>query len=634
MAFLCLILCNAYAQTQKSDDIEKQTRPFTAAKFTIEANSSFQNLSNITITDTLWIYGTLINDGNISAKTCIVENGTILSNEFNELNVEQNLIFKNALTKSSDTVHIITFSADSIFINDYTTMESAYLTAKNLIVNDTLEFTGKLGVKTIYSNLIINGTLLNSDNENIQLYGNAINSSSATCKKMNIKLYGENNYIQGNFSCYRFDLETSETIYTNYDSLTVTDFFSGKGTLIQGVNAYLSVNSQTTPYINALALGNTIEYTRGGKQTLNTNECFNLIVSKKGGATLHLTQNLKINNSLILNKKAFVNCETHKLQFPDITEYTLPQSNYSEEKGIFLNNGEIILNNFDKNETVWLPLFTNDTCFAGFSIKNLDDSNNSLSIDSLFNIITETGKSNSDSIIYDFVSTTWHISSQIKAYISFDWSIKKEQEYFDRDYCTVYRSTGNSWKDVGLKMESSTFSNETQTNADGYFTIGNNPVLLPINLEYFKITQTSNFITILWKTQPCNKRLFIEKSFDGIHFYTIAEIPNGENCYKDKKNESGEIIYYRLKQEDNNGTCEYSEIKSIYISQKVDFSIEDKKITTSTDSKNTHLQLFTIYGKLVNSSKTNIISIENIPCGIYILKIKTESSESVHKISI
>ena len=210
------------------------------------------NKSHISINGTLYINGKLTNDGTITATNCVINNGEIFSTEYNKLLVNEQLHFSNARTASNDTTHIVTFEASETYIDDYTTMESAELTTGNLILNDTLEYTGKLGVKSVLHDFIINGKgfLLNTDNENIRLYGDAYNFSDIPCRKANFELFGLDNKIYGDFSCYRFDL-SPEATYTNHGNLTVTETFPTSGKLIQAENATLTINTTTSPEIIA-----------------------------------------------------------------------------------------------------------------------------------------------------------------------------------------------------------------------------------------------------------------------------------------------------------------------------------------------------------------------------------------------
>ncbi|MBR4114409.1 MAG: hypothetical protein IKK40_00140, partial [Bacteroidales bacterium] len=159
-----------------------QTEPFrTVENVTLDENLSEQNLIirnarvskkiSISVSDTLKISDSELSDGIITAKVCILENCTISCTKKDSLAISEKLILKNCSFPKTDSLHIPFVSAPTIYINDYSTIESAYLECNNLIINDTLELTGKLGVKEIHNDCIINGTIINTDNENIKLHG-------------------------------------------------------------------------------------------------------------------------------------------------------------------------------------------------------------------------------------------------------------------------------------------------------------------------------------------------------------------------------------------------------------------------------------------------------------------------------
>lgn len=629
---LGLLYGNCYCQNSDDTTILENKNALQVDKLVVAKNTTFHNTSTITIADSLLVFGTLINDGTITAKNCIVTNGTLKANAYNSLIVDENLTFINATTTSNDTTHIVTFSAKNIIIDGYTKMESAYLTTQNLIINDTLEFTGKLGVKKITSDFILNGIFLNTDNENIQLYGNLINNNKQTCTKANFELLGENKAIHGNFSCYRLDLENQNTIYTNYDSLTVTDGFAGKGTLIQNENAFLSVKTTTTPQIIASANGNTVEYATKGKQYLNTTECYNLSLQKSGGASLFLTKDCKVSNKLIINKKSFLDCGNHKLS---VNQIDTVNETFNKDRGIFLRKGKISIETLQNNESISIPLFTTDTSFAEITITNLDESEKSITIDSLFNFVTETGISNAPKIQQEFINTCWHLTSDLrKAQIRLEWDSKAEQDLFDSENSAIYQSFGTSWKNISKQDTKSTI-HKGKTEANGYFTIGNAGVLLAIDLEHFTINSHNNENTISWKSSSIKTPFVLEKSFDGINFHTTKSFEistNGEYHYTDFSQTKN--VYYRLRQENPDGTFDYSDIKFIGDKNSDTIKISEDEIQYIGNEHITILELYNLRGEKVCVSNKKTMSTNGFSKGVYLLKIQKEHSTSVQKINL
>ena len=395
-----------------------------------------QNEATITVSDTLFVFGKLVNDGKIQARCCLVADGEIVSVKSNLLEIAEELHFQNAKTSSQDTVYPVKITATDIFIDDYTTMESGEITTNNLTILDTLEFTGKLGVKTVQNNFSIseNACFLNTDNENIRLYGNAFNNSSKQCKNANFSLFGENHF-HGDFSCYRIDIDEFARCI-NHEKITVKETFSGKGIFVQTENAYLCVNTPTSPKIDASATGNTLEYTRGGIQELGTDECYNLVLSKNGENELLLTCDTKV-NQLTIKKKSFLNCNGNTLELTHTQPIVVDDT--KSDKGILLQNGTLKITNLLQNKPLQIPLFTNEKHIAALTITNVSDSQATITIDSIFNYVTNKAISNGRKKEYEFVNLTWHITStNTETELTLFWDSADELPYFVPFDCTIY----------------------------------------------------------------------------------------------------------------------------------------------------------------------------------------------------
>lgn len=593
------------------------------------------NKSHISINGTLYINGKLTNDGTITATNCVINNGEIFSTEYNKLLVNEQLHFSNARTASNDTTHIVTFEASETYIDDYTTMESAELTTGNLILNDTLEYTGKLGVKSVLHDFIINGKgfLLNTDNENIRLYGDAYNFSDIPCRKANFELFGLDNKIYGDFSCYRFDL-SPEATYTNHGNLTVTETFPTSGKLIQAENATLTINTTTSPEIIANATGNTITFTRGGLQYLNVEECYNLTISKNGGNNLQLTRNTKITNSLTLNKKSFVDCDKFNLIFPNADESSIISSN---SNGIILNNGTITFNNLADSKTIDIPIYSNDAKFCGVEITNLSQSPTNITIDSLFQFVTHQGHSRGTPYDFEFVNTTWHISSDCQAAeITFSWDDENELPFFDENNSNVYHFEQGKW----INTEATTSGNTATAffSADGYFSIGNDVIILPIHISNFSCTSYENYNKIYWTRESgFDKELELEKSIDGLHFFSLKNYKNSKEQlyeYEDFDVQTAKTIYYRLCETDKNGIQEYSSIICATSQNSDNIVISGNTLRYNSFDEPRSIKMYDLSGKLLCETRNNPLNINQIKQGIYILHIETENIEKIFKVTI
>jgi len=598
----------------------------TIEKLIVEENTTIINTAQITINDSLIVYGTLVNNGIIRTKNALVAGGTVCSQKKDSILIEQDLILANSFITSTDSINSVNITASNIYINGYTIVESAYLTTQFLIVNDTLEFTGKIGVKTVLEDFIINGYFKNTDNENIVLYGNAINNSTSLCKNANFELHGIDKHFYGDFSCYRIDLEKTTSTYTNHGNLTVTNSFSGKGTLTQGENSFLDIKTTTSPLIIANAIGNTVSYTRGGNQTIHCDEFYNLIVSKDRFASIILSKNTQILNNLQIEKKAFVDCNGFELII--LNPYDIADSEVipTENNGIFLNNGKVIVD-ISPNQTSLIPLLTNDTAIATLTIQNIETEKQTFTIDSLFAFTTNNGHSNDDFIEQEFIQTTWHIQSNAdKAKIRCYWSTKSELPFFNSDSSTIFKSTGNGWKRLSTSAKEQT----TIHNPNGYYTIGNNLSFLGISMYDLYFQKQENLIKIQWKSTE-NKTILIEKSYDGKHFFSIGEFSEKSNECIDTYSQQN-IVYYRFAEKDNTGAIEYSQIYTIAHNKSPNIHIDRNNQTISYNSTtNYKLTLYDSKGFIRKQNSNTIISLSDIPSGIYFITIETPTHKFTQK---
>ncbi len=148
----------------------------------------------------------------------------------------------------------------------------------------------------------------------------------------------------------------------------------------------------------------------------------------------------------------------------------------------------------------------------------------------------------------------------------------------------VARWNGSMWTDRGnVATTGNTTAGTVRSDTIGSFspfTLGsatsNNP--LPIRLESFDAVfmSTSHNVELRWKTQTetNNKQFVVERSTDLVHYEEIMEVPTqarfGSSKHPlayievDKRPRFG-WNYYRLKQEDRDGTVEYHHVTGVYV---------------------------------------------------------------------
>lgn len=121
--------------------------------------------------------------------------------------------------------------------------------------------------------------------------------------------------------------------------------------------------------------------------------------------------------------------------------------------------------------------------------------------------------------------------------------------------------------DFGNGIQTITGNNNTEI-----FMLRYNPgFMLPVEFTSFLLSKTESDVLLKWQTaSEKNALLFeLERSTDGLNFSMIAKIPASGNSsvpvnytYTDRNAASGKnVLYYRLKQLDINGTFSYSEVR-------------------------------------------------------------------------
>jgi hypothetical protein len=169
----------------------------------------------------------------------------------------------------------------------------------------------------------------------------------------------------------------------------------------------------------------------------------------------------------------------------------------------------------------------------------------------------------------------------------------------------------------------------------------------------------NNNVSIQWQTlSEKNIDYFtIERSLDGVNFEEIKRVKGAENSYELKnydaidENPSNEIIYYRLKQTDFNGQYQYSYIENIDAdNSKSSISSVAPNPTTSSISFDFYTpvkgelsyDVTDLTGRILLSKNETLeegnskksISVDELPDGIYFLKVRFEKTNfvSINKI--
>ena len=161
----------------------------------------------------------------------------------------------------------------------------------------------------------------------------------------------------------------------------------------------------------------------------------------------------------------------------------------------------------------------------------------------------------------------------------------------------------------------------------------------------FSATPLNNGISLFWKTalETNNKGFSIQRSKDGQVWAELAYVPGAgnasvESSYRHVDNfpNSG-LNYYRLRQENSNGTSALSNIATATFGTKFSFTVSNNpgngvyKIAASQSL--TSLEVMDAVGKIILYKKiavaNEVVDLSQQPPGLYWLRVKNGTNQSV-----
>jgi hypothetical protein len=247
--------------------------------------------------------------------------------------------------------------------------------------------------------------------------------------------------------------------------------------------------------------------------------------------------------------------------------------------------------------------------------------------------------------MYKYSSTT-NISfptgdgSKLIPNVEHDWDdATSTKQTFNNEVVVLASSGGNHWKGV---------------------IAGTSP--LPVELTYFTAALDGNAVQLRWRTETevNNYGFDILRLAQNDEWITIGFVEGNGNTnsprnydFWDETIANSGKYNYRLKQIDNDGTFEYSDViivnvgvpNNFYLSQnypnpfnpetRIDFTLPGKQIIT--------LKVYSILGELVeelmNEEKpagnySVTFDASNLPSGIYIYRLQTENYSTNRKMTL
>jgi len=168
-------------------------------------------------------------------------------------------------------------------------------------------------------------------------------------------------------------------------------------------------------------------------------------------------------------------------------------------------------------------------------------------------------------------------------------------------------------------------------------------ITVPLPVSWLSFTATkqgeNSGVLLKWQTanEENNQNFQVEKSLDGKYFSALTTVkgnynPNTINdyYYNDLSENSG-VVYYRIKQIDNNSKSSYSKIISVEFTPKVSVSLYPNPAKTNVLVKSVEkineIQIYGINGQLLYKNKPNSYNISvpvlDFASGAYTVRIVT-----------
>jgi hypothetical protein len=181
------------------------------------------------------------------------------------------------------------------------------------------------------------------------------------------------------------------------------------------------------------------------------------------------------------------------------------------------------------------------------------------------------------------------------------------------------------------------FSTGVGTNDD--LCDGTIPIVLPIELTDFSAESKDSHVELNWITaSEINNDYFnVERSVDGVNYKSISTVSANGNSTQtlnysiiDDSPLLG-LSYYRLKQTDYDGETSYSDIETVSFNRTKSLSLKvypnpaSSHITIDSESAIESIDVFNIYGSLVQTETASTFSVESLASGTYIVNIKTKN---------
>jgi len=206
------------------------------------------------------------------------------------------------------------------------------------------------------------------------------------------------------------------------------------------------------------------------------------------------------------------------------------------------------------------------------------------------------------------------------------------------------------------------WTNEYDTGSSSQFTLNSDFTSLPVELAFFTGALNGNNIELRWRTETevNNYGFFIERSTENLDWLTLGFVEGNGNSnspnnyiFRDSEFFESGKYNYRLRQTDNDGTFEYSNVVTVTIGVPVLYSLgqnypnpfnpETRIDYTLPEQQNISLKVYNMLGEmvmeLVNGVKpagTYTVTFDgsDLPSGVYVYRIQAEGFSENKKMTL
>ncbi|MBI3233849.1 MAG: T9SS type A sorting domain-containing protein [Bacteroidetes bacterium] len=332
-------------------------------------------------------------------------------------------------------------------------------------------------------------------------------------------------------------------------------------------------------------------------------------------------------------------------------------------------NGGALVRNLDNSGTpVLFPVGT--STYTPVRLVNTGASSGAFTARVFDGILTNGTSGSALTASSNTVNRTWLVENvsagTYNVTMRLQWNESDESGSFYRTWCGIGHYTGGTWvKDAPLPSIAGTVANSWYRELSGLtsfspFGVGDFMSPLPVKMVKFVAAAQNNDVKLDWSTasELNNDHFEIERSIDGKSWTKIGEVAGKGNSniltnysYTDLNVSNNNVVYYRLRQVDFNGSSELSNIVSVAFGKMQTITIESVQPNPFTTGLNINLNLLTsehvsvriidMNGKEVVSqsydlSKDNhVISLDNLDklsSGMYMIQVSTASETIMQRL--